>query len=111
MVLNRKLVTMLTTTLLLFAVAAQSQPNAAPQLAPSPKDYDPTKAKTTAAAEKPASDTINKTRTLLWEVKSTSPKPNTLYLFGTIHVGKASFYPLPDAVNAAFTARDRKSVV
>lgn len=35
----------------------------------------------------------------LWEVKS---KTNTLYLFGTVHVGKNSFYPLPDPVEKAF---------
>ncbi len=38
-------------------------------------------------------------KSLLWQVKS---KSNTVYLFGTIHVGKLSFYPLPDAVEGAF---------
>ena len=36
----------------------------------------------------------------LWEVHSAG---NTVYLFGTIHVGKADFYPLPSAVEAAFS--------
>ena len=35
----------------------------------------------------------------LWEVRS---EQNTVYLFGTIHVGKADFYPLPPAVESAF---------
>jgi len=125
MFLNRKLHYMVSTALLLFAVAAQSQPQATsqatslatPQIAPSPKEYDPTKAKinvVAAEAEKPANEAVNQTRTLLWEVKSSSTSTltsaNTLYLFGTIHVGKTSFYPLPDAVNAAFAA-SKKLVV
>ena len=35
----------------------------------------------------------------LWEVRSGN---NTVYLFGTIHVGKADFYPLPAAVESAY---------
>jgi uncharacterized protein YbaP (TraB family) len=35
----------------------------------------------------------------LWEVKSPS---NRIWLFGTMHVGKRAFYPLPDAVESAF---------
>ena len=35
----------------------------------------------------------------LWQVKS---KTNTVYLYGTVHVGKPSFYPLPETVTAAF---------
>lgn len=38
-------------------------------------------------------------KSFLWQVKS---KTNTVYLFGTVHVGKNSFYPLPDAVENAF---------
>ncbi len=34
-----------------------------------------------------------------WEVRSGN---NTVYLFGTIHVGKSDFYPLPAAVESAF---------
>ncbi len=41
----------------------------------------------------------SKTKTFLWEVKSPT---NTLYLFGTIHVGKKAFYPLPEQVETAF---------
>lgn len=37
---------------------------------------------------------------LLWEVSSLT---NKVYLFGTIHAGKASWYPLPNAVDDAFT--------
>jgi uncharacterized protein len=38
--------------------------------------------------------------TFMWEVSSKSTK---VYLFGTIHVGKNSFYPLPAVVEDAFT--------
>jgi uncharacterized protein YbaP (TraB family) len=36
----------------------------------------------------------------LWEVQSGQ---NRIYLFGTIHVGRADLYPLPPAVEAAFS--------
>ena len=39
----------------------------------------------------------------LWEVRSGN---NSVYLFGTIHVGKADFYPLPPAVETAFRDSD-----
>ena len=35
----------------------------------------------------------------LWEVSSAT---NKVYLFGTVHVGKRSFYPLPDVIERAF---------
>lgn len=35
----------------------------------------------------------------LWEVSSAT---NKVYLFGTVHVGKRSFYPLPDVIESAF---------
>jgi uncharacterized protein YbaP (TraB family) len=37
----------------------------------------------------------------LWEVSSPT---NSIYLFGTVHAGKASWYPLPKAVEDAFEA-------
>lgn len=40
---------------------------------------------------------------LLWEVKSPA---NTIYLFGSIHLAKADFYPLPAAVEAAYAQAD-----
>jgi len=40
---------------------------------------------------------------ILWEVKSTM---NTAYLFGSIHLAKASFYPLPEIVQQAFQQAD-----
>jgi uncharacterized protein YbaP (TraB family) len=46
-------------------------------------------------------------RNLLWQVKS---KHNTVYLYGTIHVGKPSFFPLPDAVENAFGRSARLAV-
>ena len=42
----------------------------------------------------------------LWEVSSVT---NRVYLFGTVHAGKASWYPLPKAVEDAF--EDSKVVV
>jgi uncharacterized protein len=45
-------------------------------------------------------------KSFLWEVKSAK---NTVYLFGTIHVGKRDFYPLPDAVEKALA--DAKKIV
>src|SRR5215813_10942777 len=40
-------------------------------------------------------------RGLLYEIKSDA---GTVYLFGTIHVGKPEFYPLDAKVNNAFAA-------
>ena len=52
------------------------------------------------AAEAPA-------KGVLWEVKSDS---NTAYLFGSIHLAKASFYPLPDKVQKAYQQADTLAV-
>lgn len=38
-------------------------------------------------------------KNFLWQVKS---KTTMVYLYGTIHAGKKSFYPLPEAVETAF---------
>ncbi len=38
-----------------------------------------------------------------WEVRSEN---STVYLFGTIHVGRPDFYPLPPAIEAAFEKSD-----
>jgi uncharacterized protein YbaP (TraB family) len=40
---------------------------------------------------------------ILYEVKAAT---NTVYLFGSIHVGKADFYPLSEAVEAAYRQAD-----
>ncbi len=101
---------------------APASPTLPPSPSPSPpaekSEYDPTAplkspveksvsppANEASAAEKdgPANDK----KSFLWEVKSAS---NTVYLFGTIHVGKKSFYPLPDAVEKAL-ASSKKIVV
>lgn len=39
------------------------------------------------------------TRPFLWEVSSLT---NKVYLYGTVHAGKESFYPLPEPVRKAF---------
>ncbi len=44
---------------------------------------------------------VGEVKSFLWEVKSAT---NIVYLFGTIHVGKRSFYPLPDAVEKALAS-------
>lgn len=49
-----------------------------------------------AQAETPA-------KGVFWEVKS---EKNTAYLFGSIHLAKASFYPLPEAVDKAYKQAD-----
>jgi uncharacterized protein len=59
-------------------------------------DYDPTKSR--AVILQPRADNM---RALLWEVQAKSGG-NKVYLFGTIHVGKASFYPLPIPAQSAF---------
>ena len=53
-----------------------------------------------AQAQKPV-------KSLLWQVKS---RDNTVYLYGTIHVGRPSFYPLPGAVENAFRQSTRLAV-
>ncbi|MFN7219572.1 MAG: TraB/GumN family protein [Burkholderiales bacterium] len=58
------------------------------------KDYDPTLSREVRVETR--SDNL---RALLWEVKS--PQGNIVYLFGTIHVGKPSFYPLPTSTQLA----------
>jgi uncharacterized protein YbaP (TraB family) len=62
--------------------------------------YDPTRPQVlpaqpagTAAAADP-----ERHKAFIWEVRSAQ---NTVYLFGTIHVGKRSFYPLPEQVEGA----------
>ena len=46
-----------------------------------------------------ATATQAQAKDFLWQVKS---KNNTVYLYGTVHVGKKSFYPLPETVTSAF---------
>lgn len=46
-------------------------------------------------------------RGVLWEVQSGT---NTAYLFGSIHLAKASFYPLPARVEAAYRQADTLAV-
>ena len=48
------------------------------------------------------------TASMLWQVESPalSGKGSELYLFGSIHVGKQSFYPLPDRIEETFDDTD-----
>ena len=54
-----------------------------------------------APAAQPAAAQPATGNTYLWEVKSLT---NRLYLYGTVHAGKASWYPLPDPVEKALNA-------
>jgi uncharacterized protein YbaP (TraB family) len=54
-----------------------------------------------------AAQAQNPVKSLLRQEKS---KDNTVYLYGTIHVGKPLFYPLPDAVENAFRQSARLAV-
>ncbi len=108
---------LVTATLLLLVVTAshsQPQPKSDAKTALAQVEYDPTSQAGVAKAEVKTAPTAslvsNQARTLLWEVKSKTIPANTLYLFGTIHVGKSSFYPLPAAVDEAFK-QSRKLVV
>lgn len=79
----------------------------APSPAPAADTYDPTKpaaARPPAAKREPRPEPVSAARAFLWEVKSPTAK---VYLFGTIHVGKRSFYPLPLQVENAFTDADK----
>lgn len=92
------------------APAAKSPPAAAPAPAaavapasgqPAAADYDPTVSRVPKSSAR-----TDGVRTLLWRVKSKDGR-NTLYLFGTIHVGKPSFYPFPATVETALTAASK----
>jgi uncharacterized protein len=86
-------------------VAAAEVPVVAPAKAPAAQKYDPTKAVPTApASPAPATAPAAVGKAFLWEVKS---KTNVVYLFGTIHVGKRAFYPLPSQVEEAFGKSQR----
>ncbi len=97
-------ITAIVTAWLGIAAPASAQPKVA--------DYDPTQRPQVAspvphaAAERSASAGSSK-RAFMWRV--TTPT-NTVHLFGTMHVGKQSFYPLPEVVEAALT-RATKLVV
>ena len=52
-----------------------------------------------AAAQAQTQLSVPAAKSFLWEVSTIT---NKLYLFGTVHAGKASFYPLPAAVEKAF---------
>jgi uncharacterized protein len=86
---------------------------AAPAALPATAPVTPPATTLTAAVPKSvavpnASANTNTTATaFLWEVKS---KSNTVYLFGTVHVGKSEFYPLASVIEDAFK-KSKKIVV
>lgn len=93
------------------AVMAQPAPAKAPAkpAATKPAPVAPAKAAATAAptAAKPSPPTQPaKVTAMLWEVRGPANDKalagKKLWLFGTMHVGKADFYPLPAAVEKAF---------
>jgi uncharacterized protein len=89
-------------------------------------DYDPTKpvasstqGQTGNSGNAPSTSSANPAsavaavnaspvRGLLWEV--TSKEGKKAFLFGTVHVGKPSFYPLPQTVQDALKASSRLAV-
>lgn len=75
------------------ATPALTTPSTKPTEAAKPAAKVDTSAKDAKPDRKPASG-----KAFLWEVKSAG---NVIHLFGTIHVGRRDFYPLPDAVEAA----------
>ena len=97
---------------------AAPPPAVTPTIAPSMADtpYDPTRpAAVVTPAVVPAIpaaqprlplDAVRSSggKSFLWEVKS---KTNVVYLFGTIHVGKRTFYPLPPQVEEALRQSPR----
>ena len=105
---------------LLFALSAASVAAPTPPASPTPKPptasepvakvYDPTAPgaalPVTPKANIPEQEAIPAAaaKAFLWEVKS---KANVMYLFGTIHVGKRSFYPLQPQVQDALNASRR----
>ncbi len=95
---------LITSTRAAATSAAPDVPQRAAPVAPAVA-YDPTKPATgdktpAATPAKPGSGVTpsGNAKAFLWEVKS---KTNVIYLFGTIHVGKRAFYPLPPQVEAA----------
>ncbi len=58
-----------------------------------------TPASKVTAAKPAAGSNLNGAKGVLWEIKS---KTNTAYMFGSIHLAKAEFYPLPKAVDQAY---------
>jgi uncharacterized protein len=89
----RALLLMLT---LLFAGGASALEARAPVAAVKP---DPVVAKPLPAIANETKPVGAPKKSFIWEVKSAA---NTVFLFGTIHVGKRDFYPLPEAVESAF---------
>ncbi|GGE67722.1 TraB/GumN family protein [Priestia taiwanensis] len=79
-------------TILLLAVGCSSEPKETS----TPKEP----AKKQETEEKSATSSL---KPLLWEVKHGDA---TVYLFGTKHLGKPEYYPLPSFVNDAFTSSD-----
>jgi uncharacterized protein YbaP (TraB family) len=85
-----------------------STDKATPPAKADPAKADPAKAAPAKAAPaksepEPEPEVLQRPRvppkSYLWEVTGLT---NRVYLFGTIHAGKDSFYPLPDAVELAF---------
>ena len=93
-------------------VGAAPPPSTAATASPlSIAPFDPTIPASSAVGQTPARASSQSadglqtgSKSFLWEVKS---KTNVMYLFGTIHVGKRAFYPLPASVEEAFRQSQR----
>lgn len=62
----------------------------------------------TVLATAPVARAATQPSAFLWEVTAPAggDQPRRLWLFGTVHVGRADFYPLPVAVQQAFSKAD-----
>lgn len=93
----------LATLLLATPFALFGQDKSAPAAKAAPADNSAAAAKAAPAAAEAETEVVLRPRvppkSFLWEVTGLT---NRVYLFGTIHAGKDSFYPLPDAVERAF---------
>lgn len=67
-----------------------------------------TTAPTTAAVTEPTQETASSITPLLYQV--TDGDGHTIWLFGSIHVGRMDFYPLPDYVTDAFNQAEALAV-
>ncbi len=112
-VLPSLLSALLAVSIVNMALAATATSPAKPAAPAGADIYDPTRPQSAPAIELPASPASivparkrigpvpvpSRTKSFLWEVKSAT---GVVWLFGTIHVGKQAFYPLPEVVETAF---------
>jgi hypothetical protein len=103
--MKTKLLTLILVLTMLLTFAACNSDSGEEQTTTSPTTATtPATSANTGTPTDPVSDYAP----LMWRV--TCPEGQTMHLFGSIHVGEESFYPLPEAIMAAFTAADYLAV-